>query len=121
MIKLDKKDRLILYNLIQNSRQQIKILSNKVGLSKETTRYRIKRLIKKGIIKQFTIFINFRNFGYSAMMTHYKFKNINPSIKKEIIDFFVKSKLTYYVSLIEGAYDLQVDFLMGDHIHLKHL
>jgi DNA-binding Lrp family transcriptional regulator len=48
------------------------------------------------------------------MMTHYKFVNINPSIKQEIIDFFVNSKYTFYVSLIEGSYDLQVDFLMGD-------
>jgi DNA-binding Lrp family transcriptional regulator len=48
------------------------------------------------------------------MMTHYKFININPSIKKEIIDFFVNSKYTFYVSLIEGTYDFQVDFLLGD-------
>ena len=112
MIKLDKKDRFILYHLIQNSRQPIKYLSNKVGLSKETTRYRIKRLIKNEIIKKFTLLINFRIFGYEAMMTHYKFKNINPSIKKEIIDFLVNTKYTLYVSSVEGNSDLQVDFLI---------
>ena len=112
--KPDKKDRLIIYYLIHNSRQSLKSIGKKVGISKESTHYRIKRLIKNEIIKNFTIFVNFRSFGYSAMMTHYKFININPSIKKEIIDFFVNSKYTFYVSLIEGTYDFQVDFLMGD-------
>jgi DNA-binding Lrp family transcriptional regulator len=119
MIKLDKKDRLILYHLIINSRQQIKTIGEKVGLSKETTGYRINRLIKNGVIKKFTLFINFRNFGYSEMMTHYKFKNINPIIKKEIIDFLVKTKYSLYVSLVEGMYDLQVDFLLGDPIKFE--
>jgi len=114
MIELDKKDRLILYHLIHDSRQSLKSIGKKVGISKESTHYRIKRLIKKGVIKNFSIFCNFRSFGYSAMMTHYRFMNINPIIKKEIIDFFVNSKFTFYVSVIEGTYDLQVDFLMGD-------
>jgi DNA-binding Lrp family transcriptional regulator len=121
MKKIDKKDRLILYNLIHNSRQSTESLGRKVGISNESTQYRIKRLIKRGIIKNFTIFVNWRIFGYSAMMTHYKFININPTLKREIIDFFVNSKYTYYVSLIEGAYDFQVDFLMGDPIKFESL
>ena len=114
MIELDKKDRLILFNLIHDSRQSLKSIGKKVGISKESTHYRINRLIKNCIIKNFTIFVSWRIFGYSAMMTHYRFVNINPIIKNEIIDYFVKSKYTFYVSLIEGSYDLQVDFLMGD-------
>ena len=114
MIKLDKKDRLILYYLIHNSRQSLKTIGKKVGISKESTHYRIKRLVKKEIIRNFTLFVNFRSFGYSAMMTHYKFININPNIKEEIINFFVNNKYTFYVSLIEGKYDFQVDFLLGD-------
>jgi DNA-binding Lrp family transcriptional regulator len=121
MIKLDNKDKLILYHLIKNSRQPIKSLGKKIGLSKETTRYRIIRLIRKGILKKFTLFINFRDFGYEAMMTHYKFKNIDPIIKKEIIDFFVKTKNSLYVSLTEGFYDLQVDFLIGNPTKLEVL
>ena len=114
MIQLDKKDKMILYNLIHDSRLSLKTIGKKVGISKESTHYRIQRLIQKGVIKNFTLFLNFHSFGYSPMMTHFKFKNINPSIKKEIIDFFVNSKYTFYVSLLEGPYDLQVDFLMGD-------
>jgi Lrp/AsnC family transcriptional regulator for asnA, asnC and gidA len=121
MIDLDKKDRKILFYLIHDSRQSLKSIGKKVGISKESTHYRINRLIKKEVIKNFSIFVNFRTFGYSAMMTHYKFININPRIKKEIIDFFVKSKYVFYVSLLEGIYDLQVDFLLGDPYKLEAL
>jgi DNA-binding Lrp family transcriptional regulator len=114
MKKIDKKDRMILFHLLHDSRQTAKSIGKKVGLSKDTTVYRIDRLIKREIIKNFTIFLSWRTFGYSAMMTHYKFVNINPIIKKEIIDFFINNKYAFYVSLIEGYYDLQVDFLMGD-------
>ncbi len=121
MINLDKKDRMILYHLIHDSRQTAKSIGKKIGLSKVTTHYRINRLIKKDIIKKFTIFIGWRTFGYSAMMTHYKFKNVNPMIKNEIINFFINNKYTFYVSLIEGNYDLQVDFLMGDPFKFEEL
>jgi len=121
MMELDKKDRLILFHLIHDSRQPYISIGKKVGISKESTHYRVKRLIEKGVIKNFSIFVNFRIFGYDGMMTHYKFMNISPNIKKEIIDFFVKSDYVFYVSLIEGTYDLQVDFLLGDPFKLEAL
>ena len=81
---------MILFYLIHDSRQSLRSIGKKIIFSKESVHYRIKRLIKKGVIKNFTIWVSFRNFGYDEMMTHYKFMNINPNIKKEIIDFFCK-------------------------------
>jgi DNA-binding Lrp family transcriptional regulator len=121
MIKLDLKDRKILFYLIHDSRQSFKSIGKKIGVSKESAHYRINRLIKNEIIRNFTLMLNFRRFGYSIMMTFYKFNNINPSIKKEIIDFFVKNKLTFYVSLIEGTSDFQVDFFMGNPTEFERL
>ena len=89
MFQLDKKDRLILYNLILNSRQSLKTIGKKVGISKESAYYRINRLIKNGVIVNFTIFLGCRIFGYSRMMAHYKFININPTAKADLLDFFV--------------------------------
>jgi len=114
MIKLDKKDRLLLYCLLYNSRESLKSIGKKIGISKESVHYRIKRLIKNDIIKNFTIFVNPRNFGYELMMSHFKFINISPDIKKQMIEYFVNNECTFYVSLIEGNYDFQVDFLLGD-------
>ena len=113
MTVIDLKDRKILFYLLQDSRQSLKSIGKKVGMSKELVSYRIRRLIKNKIINNFSIVINFEKLGYSLMQTQYKLININPTIKEEIIDFLVTNKNTMYVSLIEGTNDLQVDFYMG--------
>ncbi|UCF49971.1 MAG: Lrp/AsnC family transcriptional regulator [Thermoplasmatales archaeon] len=113
MYDLDVKDKKILFYLTQNSRQSLKSLGKKVGISKELASYRIKRMLKNKIIMNFSIIINFERLGYSLMQTHYKFININPKIKQEILDFFIKHNHTMYVSLVEGINDLQSDFYMG--------
>ena len=58
-IKLDKKDRKILYQLDLNSRATLSDLTKKVGLSKQVVDYRIKNLLKNKVIKQFYIIVNF--------------------------------------------------------------
>jgi Lrp/AsnC family transcriptional regulator, regulator for asnA, asnC and gidA len=114
MEKIDKKDRKILFHLLKDSRQSLKTIGKKVGISHELTSYRIRKLVNSGIITNFIVNINFEKLGYSFINYYYKFNNINPKIKKEIIDYFIKNKYSTYVSSIEGIYDFQVEFLMGD-------
>jgi len=121
MINLDLKDRKILYQLLLDSRQSLKSIGKKTGLSKESAYYRIKRLQKNKIITDFRINIKWHKLGYSGMVTYYKFININPNIKKEIIDFFVNNKNTMYVSLLEGYNDLQVEFFIGEPFEFESL
>ena len=56
-IKLDVKDRRILLALDMSARKPDSSIAKIVGLSKQLTNYRIKRLEKKGIIKSLYIFI----------------------------------------------------------------
>jgi DNA-binding Lrp family transcriptional regulator len=114
MYSLDVKDKKIIFYLIQNSRQSLKSLGKKVGISKELVSYRIKRLINKGILINFSIVVNFERLGYSLFQSQYKFININPDIKEEILQFLVSNSQSMYVSMIEGMNDLQVDFYLGN-------
>jgi DNA-binding Lrp family transcriptional regulator len=114
MIKIDSRDRKLLFHLLQDSRQSLKIIGKKVGISRELASYRIRRLISKKIIENFTIDVHEEKLGYSLVDYFYKFTNISPDIKKEIIDYFVNNKYTSYVSSIEGIYDFQAEFLLGD-------
>jgi DNA-binding Lrp family transcriptional regulator len=54
-IKLDEKDRRMLYQLNRNSRSSAESLSKRTGLNGSTLRYRLDRLTKSGMIKRFTI------------------------------------------------------------------
>ena len=110
MVNLDIKDKKILYELDTNSRQSIPQLSKKVGLHKNTIRYRIRRFEKKGIIKNYYTVIDSYKLGYMVLKFYTSYQNATSAIKKEIVDYLVKSKITWLVSSVEGEFDLDVIF-----------
>ncbi len=110
-VKLDVKDRKILYNLDLNSRATLNEISKKVALSKQVVDYRIKNLIKNQIIKQFYTVINFSKLGYTQYKLYLKFQNVNLQKEKEIINYWVKSKNSMWVASCRGGYDLAVSIL----------
>ena len=108
MEKLDVKDRKILYELDIDSRQSFSQLGKKVGLHKDVVAYRVKKLLEKGIIKNFYTDIISYKLGYSGVKFYLNYKNITPAIKQEIIDYLVKSPYTQDVHSLEGQYNLCV-------------
>ena len=89
-MKLDVKDRKILYNLDLNSRQSFSQVGKKVGLPKNTVGYRVKKLEEEGIIRNFYTVVDIYNLGYIIMRFHYKFQYTTPKIEEEIVDYFMK-------------------------------
>ena len=57
-MKLDLKDKKILYELDRNSRQSNKQIAKKVGLSEQVVGNRIRRLQEWGIIEYFFVKTN---------------------------------------------------------------
>jgi len=120
MEKIDLKDRKILYELDYDSRQSFSQIGKKVGLHKNVVSYRIKRLIKRKIVRYFYTVIDSSKLGYSSFRMYIVFQNATPDIKKEIIDFFVKNKHTWWVGTFDGHYDFAVVFWVKD-MHDFHL
>jgi len=110
MDKFDLKDRKILYELDVNSRQSLTQIGKKVGLKKDVVLYRIKRLEEKGVIRNYTTLFNILKLGLISVRFCYVFQYITPEIKKEIIDYFVKSDLTTFIFSTDGKFDLEVNF-----------
>lgn len=107
MEKLDLKDRKIIYHLDFDSRQSFRTIGKKVGLSKDVVTNRVKRLQEKGIIKNFYTYIDTSKFhGMISFRCYFSFQNATPDIKKEIVDYLVKSDYTNSVHSIFGSYDL---------------
>lgn len=105
-IKLDLKDKKILYQLDINSRQQNSKIAKKVGLSKEVVNYRIKRLEKLGLIKGYYAVIDFSRLGYFSVRVYLKLLDTPNEKEKEILDFLVRNRNTFFVAKIDGPYDL---------------
>ncbi len=113
-MKLDLKDKKILYELDLNSRATLNEIAKRVGLSKQVVDYRLKNLIKNKIIKQFYTVINFSKLGYTQYKLYLKFQNTNLEREKEIISYWVYSKNSVWVASCRGRWDLAISILAED-------
>ncbi|MBU1135234.1 MAG: Lrp/AsnC family transcriptional regulator [Nanoarchaeota archaeon] len=108
MIKLDLKDRKILYELDGNSRQSFHKIAKKVGLSKDSVIYRVKRLQREGIIKQFHTLINVGKLGTISFRLYLKLQNTTPEKEQEIIEFLKEQRVVNWLVSIDGEYNLGI-------------
>ncbi len=113
-MKLDLKDKKILYELDLNSRATLNEIAKKVGLSKQVVDYRLKNLIKEEVIKQFYTVVNFSKLGYTQYKFYLKFQNINVEKEKEVIAYWIQNKNSVWVALCRGRWDLVVSILAKD-------
>ncbi|MEW6328987.1 MAG: Lrp/AsnC family transcriptional regulator [Candidatus Micrarchaeota archaeon] len=104
--KLDVKDRKILYQLDLDSRQPVSLTAKKVGLSKQAADYRIKQLLKKGVISGFYTVTSSAKLGYTQYKIYLRLGSISAEEEKELIDYLVKHPKTIFVVSIIGKYDL---------------
>lgn len=108
MVPIDKKDWKILYQLELDSRQPNSIMGKKVGLSKEVVNYRIKNLVRTGVIKGFYTVIDTSKLGFLSCRLFLKFQHTNQKKEQEIIDYFVSLPYTWWVPSTDGTKDLGV-------------
>jgi DNA-binding Lrp family transcriptional regulator len=114
MFDLDVKDRKILYQLDLNSRQSFNTLGSNVRLTKTVVQYRIDRLVKTGIIKNFYTSIDFYKLGYINLGIYVNYQYYTPEIEKDIIEYFVKSEHAWFIANIQGKFDLIVLFSVSN-------
>lgn len=111
MIKLDLKDRKILYELDNNSRQSFHNIAKKVGLSKDSVIYRINKLKEEGLIKQFHTLFDVGKLGFISFRLYLKLQNTSPEKENEIIEFLKKQDIIMWIVSIEGEYNLGMGIL----------
>lgn len=120
MVKLDVRDRKLLYYLSKNSRQSHTKLASLVKIGKNTVSYKIDQFLKEGVIDNFSTVINTGALGVTTFTILLKF-NKDLQKNKEIIDFFTKHPFAEWVVLLSGNYDLFVEFVTTDINHFVAL
>ena len=106
MLKLDLKDRKLLYELDINSRQSAHQLARKIGLSKDAIIYRMKKLQDMGIIKQFHTVIDVGKLNFISFRLYLKLQNTTPEKVLEIISYLKAQPAVTWLVSIDGKYDL---------------
>jgi Lrp/AsnC family transcriptional regulator, leucine-responsive regulatory protein len=108
MIELDKKDRKILYQLDVNSRQSDSQIAKKVRLNKNTVRYRINRLVKANLIRNFVTLINPAKFGKSIFKIYLRLQDTTNETWNKIKNYLLSQEKVFWVSRYEGNWDIIV-------------
>ncbi len=108
MVKIDSKDREILYQLDLDSRQSFAKIGKKVGLSKTVVAYRINKLIENEYIKTFYTVIDAFRLGYISFRVYLVYQYMTQERERELIEHFTKQKLNWWTISAEGRFDLAV-------------
>jgi len=103
-ITLDLVDRKILSELDKNCRISNSMLAKKVGRSRESIKYRIEQLQKKGILTGFITSINPNKLGYYMFKVYLKLENI-PEERERFFEDLKKRKDIYWFGIADGAFD----------------
>jgi DNA-binding Lrp family transcriptional regulator len=112
-MQIDDIDRSILSELRENSRISFRDLSKKLGIPESTIRFRVDKLVKRRIIKQFTILIDETALGYSISalieIRH------DSAVNREELELALKSfKNVILAYSVTGDYDYVVLVKCGD-------
>lgn len=132
---VDETDKLILFELLQDSRQPVSNIAKTVGLPQQTTSRRIANMEKRAIIKKYTIDVDYHKLGFNK---HSLYLDIQRIDKKEILEHLDRvtnieevsccytlhpvSKWTLYVSIwarsIKRYNEVQSEIIgiFGDHV-----
>lgn len=119
VIKLDRKDRKILLELSKDCRQNINSLAKRLQLSRDVVNYRIKKLLKEGIIEKFLCEINFESLGYKQNYIFLTIEKFSPERYNEIIQALVNYPYVMIVMSCTGKYDIIIEVVSRDNKHFN--
>lgn len=113
MLKLDVKDKKIIYHLNENSRISLTALAKKVQLKKETVNYRLQRLIRNELIS-FQTFLDFTFLGQTYYYVLFKFKSFDLLQQKKVFDSLNKHPNFVWVAATHGSWDILTQAYVRD-------
>jgi Lrp/AsnC family leucine-responsive transcriptional regulator len=108
-MKIDTKDKHLVFLLDQNSRASLTELVSKLRLSREAVNYRIKRLVKACVIDSFLTKLSFGKLGFVNYIAYLKLNNLDPKQYKQFVEDLTKKKEITWVASLGGRFDLAVE------------
>ena len=105
-IKLDLKDRKIMYELGKNGRFSFSRIAKATGLSRENVTYRLKRLEDLGFYVGTTALIDPMRFGWLKHAIYLQLQHHTKEEEQKLLDRFVSHQDIIGVTLCGGNYDI---------------
>jgi Lrp/AsnC family transcriptional regulator, leucine-responsive regulatory protein len=119
---MDKKDEKLLTLLQENSRTSLKLLGKKIGLSIDSTKKRIEKLKKLGIICRFGISIDPKALGYDVVADNkIKLSHMTNQDREKFISYLSGHPNCIELIAISGDYDFTCVLIAEDTMTFNEL
>lgn len=116
---MDKIDKQILKELLENSRLPLFPIGKIVRLSRENVYYRIQNLIKQGIIRDFVASIDYESLGFQQFVVFIEFDKIDKEKESQIIEYLKKEESISWIGILSGNWSLTFDIFAKSNIELN--
>jgi len=117
--KLDKLDWRILYELDRNASQSLAEIGKRLHVGRDVMHYRVKRLERERIIKNYITIIDYGKIGYMSGSIYLKLQHDTPEIQEEIMNYFKNDPRVWWLSFRDGNYDIALTWWAKDIVELK--
>ena len=109
-VEIDETDYLLLNELAVNARGSLIDIANKLGCSSQTVNYKIKKLIKSGVIKAFRINIDLSKLDLQRFKVDFYLKD--HKLKKPIFNYLKNKPYLEFMNFSIGWGDLGPEFVV---------
>ncbi len=113
LTKLDKLDRKLLVSIDFHARDSYAKLAKRIGTSKQSVDYKLRRLEKAGIIKGYIALINTPALGYFYCRLLITLQGATAAVVKEITTYCERDSRVFWLFEMQGSFDLIIDFWAG--------
>ncbi len=116
--KLDGTDLEIISMLAGNSREKSTAIAKKIGISPDAVNYRVRRLVKEGIIREFTAWFDARKLGYNYYKILITLQDADRGEEKRFVEYCLQNYTVVYLNKILGSWDLEIDAIVENNEEL---
>jgi len=108
-MKLDNLDRHLLYLLDQNSRAPPSELAHMLGRSRETIEYRIRNLVRRGVVRSFVVVLDLAKLGLVNYAVYLKLNNLDTSKHELFINEMSRRGHVIWLASLGGRFDFVIE------------
>jgi len=120
-IKITPQDISIINLIKQNSRMPLLDISEKLKISAQTARARIRSMKDNEVIEAFKIRISYKLLGLHHFHTFLNLSNIDEKKEKAVVNFISSLPSTIHIIKGTGKYDLEFESVIKSHFELYEI
>ncbi|MFH1393541.1 MAG: winged helix-turn-helix transcriptional regulator [Candidatus Micrarchaeota archaeon] len=119
MEKIDKKDKILLYELRRNCRQPYSRLAKAAKLSKQMVQYRVSRLVRLGILDGTVLAMDAGRLGFQNYAVYFQWGDDSP--KESFVKDVMNDATTRYAAESSGRVDFIVSFFARNPLEFQQV